>query len=59
MTRESSGSLLSAHAVKQNVYLSLVVANLLFGWLHPEHIVIAAVGAAFFTVSGLVSLRGD
>jgi hypothetical protein len=57
MTQESLESLLNLHNVQTTVYISLTVANFLFGLLHPEYMVIAVSGVAFFTVQLLHHLH--
>lgn len=48
MTQEIYDAQLNKNNVEKNVYISLIVANVIFGVLHPEHQIIAAAGAAFF-----------
>lgn len=48
MIQQTSESLLSDHNLQTTFYVSLVVANIIFGLIHPELTVIAASGIAFF-----------
>lgn len=57
MNNESSTFLLTPKTLRITLYISLVVAHLLFGVLYPESITIAAVGFAFFAALVLFQLR--
>ncbi len=57
MTQEYSAFLLNSKNLRTTVYLSLVVAHLLFGMLYPGSIAVAALGFAFFTGLVLIQLR--
>ncbi|HEY8939836.1 MAG TPA: hypothetical protein VIM59_06605 [Cellvibrio sp.] len=57
MNEESSAFLLTPKNLRITLYLSLVVAHLLFGILYPESIAIAALGFTFFAVLVLIQLR--
>lgn len=57
MNNESSAFLLTPKTLRITLYISLVVAHLLFGVLYPESITIAAVGFAFFAALVLFQLR--
>lgn len=51
--------LLNTKSLKVTMYLSLAVANILFGALYPEHIVVAGCGFAFFAAAILLNLRPE
>ena len=51
--------LLNAKNLRLTMYLSLAVANILFGALYPEHIVVAGCGFAFFAAFTLATLRPE
>lgn len=51
--------LLNAKNLRITTYLSLAVANMLFGALYPESIVVAGCGFAFFAALTLINLRPD
>jgi uncharacterized membrane protein YcgQ (UPF0703/DUF1980 family) len=57
MPHNNSEFLLNSKSLRTTLYLSLLVAHLLFGMLHPESIVIAAAGFAFFASLVLAQLR--
>lgn len=57
MNDESSAFLLSPKTLRITLYLSLVVAHLLFAVLYPESIAIAALGFTFFAGLVLFQLR--
>ena len=48
MSQETSAWLLHVLKVEFTVYISLIVANFLFGVLHPENKLIAIGGVVFF-----------
>lgn len=50
---------LNAKNLKITIYISLAVANMLFGALYPDSIAIAACGFAFFGALALINLRPD
>ena len=54
---ESQDFLLNAKNLRITIYLSLAIANMLFGALHPESIVVAGCGFAFFAALTLSNLR--
>lgn len=56
---ESHEFLLNAKNLRITVYISLAIANMLFGALYPDSIAIAACGFAFFAALALVNLRPD
>lgn len=56
---ESQEFLLNAKNLRITIYFSLTIANMLFGALHPESIIIAGCGFAFFGALTLVKLRED
>lgn len=56
---ESQDYLLNAKNLRITTYLSLAVANMLFGALYPESIVMAGCGFAFFAALTLVNLRPE
>lgn len=56
---ESQDYLLNAKNLRITTYLSLAVANMLFGALYPESIVMAGCGFAFFAALTLINLRPD
>jgi hypothetical protein len=57
ISQENNDFLLNNKNLRMTLYLSLVVAHLIFGMLYPESITIAAVGFAFFAVLVMVHLR--
>lgn len=57
MIQESPDSMSNPQNLRITFYLSLAVAHLLFGLLHPESIVVAVSGLAFFTALVLVHVR--
>lgn len=57
MYNETSDFLLNSKNLRITVYLSLVVAHLIFGMLYQESIAIAAIGFAFFAALVLLQLR--
>lgn len=48
MIQESYNPLLNDHNLQTTFYVSLVIANILFGLMHPELSIIALSGIAFF-----------
>lgn len=48
MESKHSDFLLNARNLQLTIYISMVVANVLFVLLYPEHIVIGVIGAIFF-----------
>lgn len=56
---ESQEFLLNTKSLKVTIYLSLAIANMLFGVLYPESIVIAGCGFAFFAALTLINLRPE
>ena len=56
---ESQEFLLNVKSLRLTMYLSLAIANLLFGALYPEHLIIAGCGFAFFSVLALIPLRPE
>lgn len=51
--------LINAKNLRITIYLSLAIANMLFGALYPESIVTAGGGFAFFAALTLSNLRPD
>ena len=51
--------LLNAKNLRLTMYLSLAIANILFGALYPEQIVVAGCGFAFFAMLTLATLRPE
>lgn len=51
--------LLTAKTLRLTMYLSLAVANIIFGALYPEQIVVAGCGFAFFATLTLFQLRPE
>jgi hypothetical protein len=51
--------LLNAKNLRITIYLSLAIANMLFGALYPESIVMAGCGFAFFAALTLINLRPE
>lgn len=51
--------LVNARNLRITVYLSLAIANMLFGALYPESIVMAGCGFAFFAALTLAHLRPE
>lgn len=56
---KSHDFLLNARNLRITIYLSLAIANMLFGALYPESIVMAGCGFAFFAALTLSNLRPD
>lgn len=56
---ESQDFLLTARNLKITIYLSLTIANVIFGVLHPESILVAGCGFVFFGALTLSNLRTD
>lgn len=56
---ESHEFLLNAKNLRITVYISLAIANMLFGALYPDSIVVAACGFAFFAALALINLRPE
>jgi hypothetical protein len=56
---ESNHFLLNAKNLRITIYISLAIANMLFGALYPDSIVMAACGFAFFAALALINLRPD
>lgn len=54
---ESQEFLLNAKNLRITIYISLAIANMLFGVLYPDSITIAACGFAFFAALALINLR--
>jgi len=50
---------LNAKNLKITIYISLAIANMLFGALYPDSVAIAACGFAFFAALALINLRPD
>ncbi len=57
MYNEPNAFLLNPKNLRITLYLSLVVAHLIFGILYQESIAIAATGFAFFSTLVLLQLR--
>ncbi len=56
---ESHDFLLNAKNLRTTIYTSLAIAHLVVGSLHPESMVVAACGFAFFAALALINLRPD
>jgi hypothetical protein len=56
---ESNEFLLNAKTLRITIYLSLAIANMIFGALYPELMVIAGCGFAFFAALTLMNLRPE
>ena len=56
---DSNGFLLNSRMLRLTMYLSLAIANVIFGALHPENIVVAGCGFAFFASLTLLHLRPE
>ncbi len=54
---QSQEFLINTKTLRVSVYLSLAIANLLFGVFHPEHIIVAGCGLVFFSALTLFQLR--
>jgi hypothetical protein len=52
-------SLISPQLLRLTVYISLLVGHIIFGILHPDSIVVAALGFTFFAVLIIRQLRPD
>jgi hypothetical protein len=59
MPLDSTGFLLNSKTLRLTMYLSLAVANMIFGALYPEQIVVAGCGFAFFATLTLWHLRPE
>lgn len=57
ISQENDDFLLNNKNLRMTLYLSLVVAHLIFGMLYPESITIAAIGFTFFAALVMVQLR--
>jgi hypothetical protein len=57
--QESHSFLLNPRNLRITLYISLAVANLLYGVLYPEFIVVAACGFAFFATLVLIHTRPE
>ena len=53
----SQAFLLNQKSLRLTMYLSLAIANIIFGALYPEQIVIAGCGFAFFATLTMIQLR--
>lgn len=51
--------LLNAKNLRITIYLSLAIANMLFGALYPASIVMAGCGFAFFAALTLINLKPE
>lgn len=56
---DSHEFLLNQKSLRLTMYLSLAIANILFGALYPAHIVIAGCGFTFFAALTLLQLRPE
>lgn len=56
---KSQEFLLNPKNLRLTMYLSLAIANILFGALYPESIVVAGCGFAFFAMLTLATLRPE
>ncbi len=59
MSSDATGFLLNSKTLRLTMYLSLAIANIIFGALHPENIVVAGCGFAFFAGLTLFHLRPE
>lgn len=50
MPQKPPKSLLGRDKLPVTIYAMLIIANLLFGLLHPEYVVVAGSGITFFAV---------
>lgn len=57
MPHDTSEFLLNSKNLRLTLYISLLIAHLLFGMLNPEAIAVAAAGFAFFAALVLAQLR--
>ncbi|MEN0037987.1 MAG: hypothetical protein AAGC78_13015 [Cellvibrio sp.] len=56
---DSNEFLLNQKTLRLTMYLSLAIANIIFGALYPDHIVVAGCGFAFFSALILLQLRSE
>ena len=59
MPSDSNEFLLDSKTLRLTMYISLAIANMIFGALYPELIVIAGCGFAFFAALTLWHLRPE
>ncbi len=59
MPSDSNGFLLNSKTLRLTIYISLAIANIIFGALYPEQIVVAGCGFAFFAALTLWHLRPE
>jgi len=59
MSFDSTGFLMNSKTLRLTIYTSLAIANMLFGALYPEQIVVAGCGFAFFAALTLWHLRPE
>jgi hypothetical protein len=59
MPLDSNGFLLNSKTLRLTMYISLATANIIFGALYPEQIVVAGCGFAFFAALTLWHLRPE
>jgi hypothetical protein len=55
----SQAFLLNQKSLRLTMYLSLAIANIIFGALYPNHIAIAGCGFAFFATLTMIQLRPE
>lgn len=54
---DPSESLINPQLLRLTIYVSLLIGHIIFGLLHPESIVVAALGFTFFAVLIILQLR--
>lgn len=59
MTPKSPEFLINRNSLRLTIYLSLTIANIIFGVIHPEQIAVAVCGFAFFAALTLFQLRAQ
>lgn len=59
MPLASNGFLLNSRTLRLTIYLSLAIANVIFGALHPEQIMVAGCGFTFFAALTVWHLRPE
>jgi len=59
MPSVSNEFLLNSKTIRLTIYISLAIANMIFGALYPEQIVVSGCGFAFFAALTLWHLRPE
>lgn len=59
MHSASNEFLLNSTSLRLTIYISLAIANMIFGALYPEQIVVSGCGFAFFAALTLWHLRPE